>query len=193
MTNECQKNDLIIAYKKGIPVYAANPSIPDAGAITRKKPVRVGDNKKGFIADKSSGEVISIGGMGFYEYEEVDTTKFIKLFAGGFRTTKNLSKAGTMILELVYQEVLNTPNADQIQLSFYSVSQKIPAISERTYQRGIRDLVDRELLFKSHCEGAFFINVNYIFNGDRLGFIKGYKRNKALDLDTPLALETVNE
>jgi hypothetical protein len=28
-------------------------------------------------------------------------------------------------------------------------------------------------------EGVFFVNIRYMFNGDRLAFVKGYQRKKA--------------
>jgi hypothetical protein len=49
-------------------------------------------------------------------------------------------------------------------------------LTERTYHRGLRELLDRQFLFKSPIDGIYFINVKYMFNGDRLAFIKGYTR-----------------
>jgi len=34
-------------------------------------------------------------------------------------------------------------------------------------------------LLRTPYEGTFFINIRYMFNGDRLAFVKGYARNGA--------------
>jgi hypothetical protein len=43
-------------------------------------------------------------------------------------------------------------------------------------------LLDRDFLFRTPWEGTYFINVRYLFNGDRLAFVKGYQRKKARQL-----------
>lgn len=36
----------------------------------------------------------------------------------------------------------------------------------------------RVFLFRSPSSGVFFVNIRYMFNGDRLAFVKGYQRKK---------------
>jgi len=50
------------------------------------------------------------------------------------------------------------------------------AMFELVYRRDIKELLDRGFLFKSLMEGGFFVNIRYMFNGDRQAFVKGYKR-----------------
>jgi hypothetical protein len=165
-----------IAIKKGVPIYESNPSIPSPDSISKKKPVRFGNSKRGFIVSSDSGEIVNVGGAAFFEYEEVDETRFVKLFLAGVKQAAGLSKAGLTLFELVYKELQKTPNVDRVGLSFYTSAQFIPMLTERTYHRGLRELLDRQFLFKSPIDGIYFINVKYMFNGDRLAFIKGYTR-----------------
>jgi hypothetical protein len=183
MTQDSQKQDLIISHKKGVPVYESNPSIPDPDSIKKKKAVRFGDDKRGFVVDTGNGEVLAAGTIGFYEFEEVDNTRFVKLFLEGVKKAAGLSKAGLTVFELVYRSVSDHPNSDKVELNFYSAAKKIPELSERTYQRGLRELLDREFLFRSPSDGVFFVNIRYMFNGDRLAFVKGYKRKAGADKD----------
>lgn len=176
MTKNDTKNALIIGQKQGLPVYSSNPSIPDPESIKKSKRIRVGDEKRGFVIDNSTGEVLSIGGMGFYEFEEVDNTRFVKLFLDGVKQAAGLSKAGIALFELIYRQVQNNPNTDKVEFSFYLATQYIPSLTDRTYRRGLRELLDREFLFRSPADGVFFVNIRYMFNGDRLAFVKGYKR-----------------
>jgi hypothetical protein len=179
MTENSQKDALIISHKKGVPVYATNPSIPDPDSIKKRKAVKFGDDKKGFVVDSGNGEVLSVGGMGFYQFEEVDETRFVKLFLDGMKQAAGLSKAGLSIFELIYRQVQDNPNNDKVELSFYAAANKIDGLNERTYQRGLRELLEREFLFRSPTEGVFFVNIRYMFNGDRLAFVTGYKRKSA--------------
>ena len=180
MTEERQKNSLIISHKKGVPIYESNPSIPDLDGIKKRKSVRFGNDKRGFVVDGGSGEVLAVGGMGFYEFEEVDNTRFVKLFLDGVKQAAGLSKAGLAVFELIYRQVQDTPNTDKVELNFYLAAKKIDGLTERTYQRGVRELLDREFLFRSPSDGVFFVNIRYMFNGDRLAFVKGYRRKGSL-------------
>jgi hypothetical protein len=117
MTENSQKKDLVITHKKGVPVYETNPSVPDPESIKKRKTVRFGDDKRGFVFDGGSGEVLAVGGAGFYEFEEVDNARFVKLFLDGVKQAAGLSKAGLAMFELVYRQMQGNPGNDQISIS----------------------------------------------------------------------------
>ena len=164
------------AVKRGVPMYRVNPSVPDPENITKRKTVRFGDDKRGFVVDGGSGEILAVGGVGFYEFEEVDNARFVKLFLEGVKQAAGLSKAGLAVFELVYREIHDNPNNDKVELSFDLVLHRGIKLTRTTYFRGLRELLDREFLFKSLIDGVFFVNIRYMFNGDRLAFVKGYSR-----------------
>lgn len=170
MSEQMQKS-VAIRERYGLPVYRSNPSVPNAENISKKRAVKVGDDKKGFIVNTGSGEVLSVGGVGFYEFEEVDDTKFVKLFLSGMRKAAGLSKAGLAVFELVYNQVQNSHGNDEIKLNVEDTD-----MPSSTFRRGIRDLLEKEFLYQSIYQGVYFINIRYMFNGDRLAFVKGYKR-----------------
>jgi hypothetical protein len=176
MAEERQKEGVVISHKKGVPVYESNPSIPETDGIKKRKSVRFGNDKRGFVMDGGTGEVLAVGGVGFYQFEEVDNAKFVKMFLEGIKQASGLSKAGLSVFELVYRQIQDAPNTDKVELSFYMAAKKIDDLTERTYQRGLRELLDREFLFRSPSDGVFFVNIMYMFNGDRLAFVKGYRR-----------------
>lgn len=171
-----QKQQKIIGKRRGNPVYPSNPSVPDAKTISKRKKVRYGDEHKGFLFDTNSGEVLNVGGAAFYEFEEVDDGKFVKMFLAGIKQAVGLSKTGLKLFEVVYKQMQETPGADEVKLSYYTASQHVEGLAERTYQRGLKELIDKEFLFHSPSEGVFFVNIRFMFNGDRLAFVKGYKR-----------------
>jgi hypothetical protein len=161
----------VVRERYGLPVYRSNPSVPEPDTITKKRTVKVGNDKRGFVVDTGNGDILSVGGMGFYEFEEVDETKFVKLFLSGMRKAAGLSKAGLAVFELVYNQVQNNHGTDEIKLNAEDAN-----MPSSTFRRGVRELLEKEFLYQSLYQGVFFINIRYMFNGDRLAFVKGYKR-----------------
>jgi Firmicute plasmid replication protein (RepL) len=162
-----------ISTKRGFPVYRTNPSVPSANALpTRSKRFHVPGGKASMIVDNSTGEIKGIGGMGFWWDEEVDSSRFVKLFLDGIKQAAGLSKTGIQVFELVYHQMRANPGSDEIKLNQYVA--KDHGISDRTYQRGVRELLEKEFLYRSPSDGVFFVNIRFMFNGDRLAFVKSY-------------------
>ena len=162
-----------VSTKRGFPVYRTNPSIPSsAGIATRRKVFQVPGGKAAMIVDNSTGEIKGLGGMGFWWEEEVDSTRFVKLFLDGIRQAAGLSKTGLQVFELVYHRMRENPGSDQIILNQYVA--KDHGMSDRNYQRGVRELLEKGFLFRSPSDGVFFVNIRFMFNGDRLAFVKAY-------------------
>jgi hypothetical protein len=162
-----------ISMKRGFPIYRTNPSVPStSGMPTRSRRFQVPGGKGAMIVDHSTGELKGIGGMGFWWEEEVDSTRFVKLFLDGIKQTAGLSKSGMQVFELVYHQVRANPGSDEIKLNQYVA--KDHGMSDRTYQRGVRELLEKEFLYRSPSDGVFFVNIRFMFNGDRLAFVKSY-------------------
>ena len=178
-TTHTEETDSVLRSKRGFIRYEKNPSVPDAQALqTRPKRVKLGDEKKGLVIGET-GEVLGAGTAVVYEFEEVETTRFVKLYLSGIKQAAGLSKAGLMVFELVYRQLQDNQGTDQIGLSHEQAKRMGLDISERVFRNGIRDLLEREFLYESLVSGLFFINIRYMFNGDRLAFVKGYKRKSA--------------
>jgi hypothetical protein len=162
-----------ITTKRGFPVYRSNPSVPQASNMpTRPRRIHVPGGKGSVIVDNSTGEIKGIGGMGFWWEEEVDSTRFVKLFLDGIKQAAGLSKTGIQVFELVYTEMRANPGVDEIKLNQYVARDH--GISDRTYQRGVRELLEKEFLYRSPSDGVFFVNIRFMFNGDRLAFVRSY-------------------
>lgn len=172
MTKKNQKPSFIIGEKRGVPIYTANPSIPAQEDISRPRRAKIGNDKKGLIIHEGTGEILGSGGAVVYEWEEVDKERFVKLFLAGVKQAAGLSKAGILVFEKVYNQMRDNPNSDKIMLGVHD-----PAVSDiprATYYRGLRELLEKEFLYRSPWDGTFFVNIRYMFNGDRLAFVKAY-------------------
>jgi hypothetical protein len=163
----------VVMHRMGVPIYERNPSVPAKGAISRPRRAQIGDEQKGLVIN-GSGEVLGPGAAVAYEWEEVDAERFVKLFLSGLKQASGLSKSGLTIFEVVYNQVRQNPNVDEVRLSYYTASKYIDGLTDRTYRRGLRELLDREFLYRSPEDGVFFVNIRYMFNGDRLAFVQAY-------------------
>ena len=88
------------------------------------------------------------------------------------RKRQFLLPTGIQVFELVYHEMRANPGRDEIKLNQYVA--KDHGISDRSYQRGVRELLEKEFLYRSPSDGVFFVNIRFMFNGDRLAFVKSY-------------------
>lgn len=175
--------------KRGVPVYQTNPSIPAEHEIRKNKRAQIGSETRGLVVDNGTGEILGQGGAIAYEWEEVDKERFVKLYLAGLKQAAGLSKAGLSVFETVYNQVRENPGKDTVLLSADQ-----SGLAQATYFRGLRELLDKEFLFRSPYDGTFFVNIRFMFNGDRLAFVKGYRikdsaRQPELPgLDEPAAL-----
>jgi hypothetical protein len=177
MASKMNKSDHIskqaVDEKYGVKVYQTNPSIPTESEIKRNKRAQIGTETKGLVVDTGSGEILGHGGAIAYEWEEVDKERFVKLYLAGLKQAAGLSKAGLAVFETVYKQVRERPGEDTVPLDAHSSN-----LQPVTYRRGLRELLEKEFLFRSLNPGLFFVNIRFMFNGDRLAFVKGYRIRK---------------
>ena len=173
MSENAQKSKQAVDERYGVPVYQSNPSIPSEIEIKRNKRAQIGTDAKGLVVDTGSGEILGHGGAIAYEWEEVDKERFVKLYLAGLKQAAGLSKAGLAVFESVYNQVRGRPGEDTVPLDSFS-----SGLHPVTYRRGLRELLQKEFLYRSPNPGLFFVNIRFMFNGDRLAFVKGYRLKK---------------
>lgn len=135
------------------------------------------------VVNESTGQIMAPAG--FWQIEEVDKSQFVKLYVNGVKAFKDLTGSGTKVFELLYLEVQKSIGRDRIYLSFHAVDQAVTPMSESTFMRGMKELVTKGFLAESVAPGLYFLNPDYMWNGDRLGFVKEYrlKTTKAVQVD----------
>ncbi len=181
--SKIEQSGKAIREKHGIPVYRTNPSIPDAAEIAKSKRVQIGDTNRGFVVDNGTGEILGRGAAFAYQFEEVDKERFVKLYLAGLKQAAGLSKAGLAVFEFVYAALREAPGKDTVNLS-----QDFSDLAPATFRRGLRELLEKEFLFRSPYDGTFFVNIRFMFNGDRLAFVKGYQLKSSAPGQGTLAL-----
>lgn len=166
--------------RRGVALYEKNPFMVGVSTKTRRV-----TNKRGnmMLVNSDTGEIQS-NIAGFWEAEEVDSTKFLKLFIQGVKALKELSGAGTKVFELLYIQVQENVGKDQIFMSFAAVDQAVTPMSEATYTRGMRELTEKCFLAATPVQGWYWLNPSYVWNGDRIAFVKEYHRKATRKTDS---------
>jgi hypothetical protein len=65
------------------------------------------------------------------------------------------------------------PGEDSVLLSV-----DMSNLEERTFKRGLRELLEKEFLYRSALASMFFVDIRFMFNRDRLAFVKECRLKK---------------
>lgn len=170
--------------RRGVALYDKNPFMLEVATKTRRVTNKRGDM---MLVSSETGEIQS-NIAGFWESEEVDSTKFVKLFVQGVKALKELTGAGTKVFEVLYLRVQEAIGKDQIYMAFSSVDQALTPMSHSTYKRGLSELIEKGFVAATPNQGMYWLNPSFVWNGDRLAFVKEYRRasskTKAVEKDT---------
>jgi len=100
----------------------------------------------------------------------------VKLFVRGVKALKELTGAGTKVFEVLYLRVQENIGKDQVYMAFAAVDQALTPMSNPTYDRGMRELIEKGFIAATPMQGVFWLNPSFVWNGDRLAFVKEYRR-----------------
>jgi len=154
--------------------YLKNPFIGNAVANTKSGVRRIIDKSgaRMMVVAENTGEMIAPAG--FWQTQEVDRTQFVKLYVNGVRAFRDLTGAGTKVFELLYLRVQESVGKDEIWLTFLNIDQTINPISKAVFYRGMKELLEKGFIAEGLSPGLYYLNPDYMWNGDRLAFVKEY-------------------
>lgn len=160
--------------RRGVALHERNPFMRETSIQTKTRRVT---NKRGdmMLVNSNTGEM-QAPIAGFWEAQEVDSTKFIKLFVNGVKALAELSNAGTRVFELLYVEMQNNIGKDQIYLSYSGLDKSTNTVSRSTFSRGLAELIEKRFIAAMPAVGMYWINPDFLWNGDRLTFVKEYRK-----------------
>jgi hypothetical protein len=158
--------------RRGVVLHKSNPFMVDMQTKTRRITNKRGDM---MLVNSETGEV-QTNIAGFWESEEVDSTKFVKLFVQGVKALKELTGAGTKVFEVLYLRVQENIGKDQVFMAFAAVDQALTPMSNPTYDRGMRELIEKGFIAATPSQGIYWLNPSFVWNGDRLAFVKEYRK-----------------
>lgn len=176
--------------RRGVALYETNPFMPGTSVQTKTRRVT---NKRGdmMLVSANTGEV-QAPIAGFWEAQEVDSTKFIKLFVNGVKALAELTNPGTRVFELLYIEMQSNIGKDQIYLSYSGLDKNLKSISRSTFSRGLAELIEKRFIAAMPAVGWYWINPDFMWNGDRLAFVKEFRRAPSRPKAEPIDTKTMD-
>lgn len=177
-----------------------NPLLDGIVIPTKRGQVRTGFNNK-HLVDADTGELTAVSAI--MKVEEKDDREFVKVFAEGVRAAFGLSKTAYRVFQAVldvYQDTKMTNGyADSVYLAWFDdgLCGKNIGMSEYTYKRGFRELLDKQFL-APRTPNLFWVNPALFFKGDVVRFVKEYRRKTtserpAIEGDTHLQVDAFED
>lgn len=166
--------------RRGVVLYKDNPFV--VGGMVKSKTKRLTNKKGDLMVVGDTGEIVA-GVAGFWQAQEVDSTKFVKLYVNGVKAFKDLTGAGTRVFELLYLEVQKSIGQDRIYMSHAIVDQDTNPMSSATYKRGMAELIAKSFLAPTSTQSWYWLNPDFMWNGDRLAFVREYRKKGGIYAD----------
>lgn len=158
---------------------AVNPLVEPQEIQTKRRLVRSGRGED--LVNPATGEVLGVAAI--HQVEERDDAEFVKVFAAGVAASYELTKTAQRVFQVVLDQYQRTPMsrgyADAVDLYWFGqgIDGRDVGMSERTFQRGLRELIDKKFLHPKTTT-SFWTNPALFFKGDRVMFIKEYRRRR---------------
>lgn len=156
-----------------------NPLVEPQQLQTRRRLVRSGRSED--LVNPATGEITGVAAI--HQIEERDDAEFVKVFAAGVAATYDLTKTAQRVFQVVLDQYQRTPMsrgyADSVELFWFGsgINGRDAGMSERTWMRGLKELLEKRFLYPKTTT-SFWTNPALFFKGDRVLFIKEYRRRK---------------
>lgn len=172
--------------------YKTNPFLEGMVVPVKGKQVKLSklDKDDNILVNQQTGEV---QGTHVTTYKKVDGEQFVKLFTANIALTFDLSaqgiKAFTVLMWAIQHKGISK---DEIYLDTHTREDFIEAhgeqekplrLSQPTFARGLAELTKSQIIAKTVRQGVYWINPNFVFNGDRIAFTTLIERKKAEEED----------
>lgn len=177
--------------RRGHPVYRSNPSVTGSPLSIRVRNGQPHRLHNAVMVAPDTGEVLGRGTFGFIEESEVDSAEFVKIYLDGVRKYGELGKPGALLFEFVYKQMSGKAgkDRDQITLSYLLALEWKPDLTRRTFFRGMNELLAKGFLFRTLAADVYFVNIRFMFNGNRMVVAKSYYLKGAeIQPELPLSL-----
>ena len=156
-----------------------NPLVEPQQVKTKRRLVRSGRSED--LVNPATGEISGVAAI--HQIEEKDDAEFVKVFAAGVAAGYELTKTAQRVFQVVLDQYQRTPMsrgyADSVELFWFGsgINGRDAGMSERTWMRGLKELLDKGFLYPKDS-ASFWTNPALFFKGDRVLFIKEYRRRK---------------
>lgn len=161
-----------------------NPLVEPQQLKTKRRLVKSGRSED--LVNSATGEITGVAAI--HQIEERDDAEFVKVFAAGVAATYELTKTAQRVFQVVLGQYQRTPMsrgfADTVELYWFGdgIEGRDVGMSESTWARGLRELLDKRFLWPK-TSSSFWVNPALFFKGDRVMFIREYRRRKVTEAE----------
>jgi len=179
--------------KKSGERYETNPFLIDMIVPIKGRQVKLSKlgSDDNVLINQQTGEML---GTHVTTYKRVDGEQFVKLFTANIALTFDLSAAGiktfSVLMWVVQKNALSKDEVDldvitlESFLTYHKDNEPPLKLSPATFRRGLNELEKAQIIAKTLRRGRYFINPNFVFNGDRIAFTTLIERNDTKELDS---------
>lgn len=168
--------------------YKENPFLENMVITAKAKQVKVSSLGKddNILVNQTTGE---IQGTHVVTYKKVDEAEFVKLFSANIALTFDLKAAGIKAFTVLIWSVQHKAiGKDVIVLDSFAHQEFLDAnegkqLSLATFKRGLNELEKAKIIAKSMRKGFYFINPNFVFNGNRIAFTTAIEKVSKQEAD----------
>lgn len=171
--------------------YKSNPFLDDMLIPVKGRKVRLSrlGKEDNVLVNQETGEV---QGTHVTTYKQVDGEQFVKLFTANIGLTFNLSAPGIKAFSVLLWALQHKALAkDEVYLDTHTREDFINShvenkrdktlkLSQATFGRGLAELTKAKIIAKTIRQGCYWINPNFVFNGDRIAFTTVIQREKEI-------------
>jgi hypothetical protein len=167
--------------------YETNPFLEDMIVPVKGKQVKISKlgKDRNVLVNQDTGEE---HGTHIATFKKVDSEQFVKLFGANVALTFDLSSAGIKAFNVLIWVVQNAAiSKDEVYLDQFILKDFLAAhdgkqlkLSLATFKRGLNELERSQIIAKTRRQGAYFINPNFVFNGDRIAFTTVIERKNGI-------------
>lgn len=162
-----------------------NPLIEPQEIVIKKKYVKSGLAQETLVDLDGQVRAASV----IRQIEEKDDAHFVKVFAAGVAAMYELNRTAARVFQAILQEYERTPLSrgyvDSVYLAWFDdgLNGYDIGMSDKTFQRGLKTLIEKNFLAPK-SPNQFWINPALFFKGDRVLFVKEYRRKQQNNEDT---------
>lgn len=157
--------------------YPRNPFTDGVALkIMQNKRRKVLRKYKGKTVDPDTGELLE--GLMKIEEDYVDNEVFAKTYVKAIKDHLDLSSRASRLFHHITLEL----EKDQTEMMLYPPHMAdVLGYGEKTYYLALQELLINEVLARTIQPYSFYINPEYIYNGDRLVIVNSYLKKKDND------------
>lgn len=166
--------------------YDENPFIVEGGfTVPLRKRSEVIETR-GPASVVVDGQQIAVAQI--RQIKTVDSDRFVKLFVGELRSFFDLKPTALKILTVLINELSQARymNGDTVMLNHEIVEEfftreKAAAPSKTAFYTAVEELIQKGFIAPAKFKPLFYINPAIFFNGDRVQFVKEFRRKRATE------------